>query len=408
MRKRNLVFPLVVGSLFMPSIEALERKTDLNSLENENNIYEAVDILIAEGGGGGGGMNAKKRNEKKLKDAVKSYEYFWDKREDAIEKGETTTKIDEKIKKYENIIKRLDIYDVSPIKEKIGGGPYSRPKEPETQDAEIEEAIMGGGPYSRPKEPETQEAELEEVNIPIGEGEGDDPRSRGPIKEKIGGGPYSRPKEPDTQEAEPKEKIAISKLDTDVGIGLDETKDEAKELIAKVAIASVSKISAKIVKLQDEFKNYNAKSIDERFKKFDEIDAKINALKDLQDKIDDFLNLYIDNVVFILGMWDQLDKPVVTVAEAAKKGDEFGKKYDSLVKELQAADIFIKDYYNIARELSKKSAPKGKQPTKEQKKAAGIDNDELETSLIDLYVFTTRYYRLVTVWGSKGGLQNNN
>ena len=54
MRKRNLIFPLVVSSsLFIPSVEPLERTTDFNSLDNEN-IYEAVDILIAEGGGGGG------------------------------------------------------------------------------------------------------------------------------------------------------------------------------------------------------------------------------------------------------------------------------------------------------------------------------------------------------------------
>ena len=51
MRKRNLLFPLVVTSLFMPSIEALESTNEFNSLENENNIYEAVDILIAEGSG---------------------------------------------------------------------------------------------------------------------------------------------------------------------------------------------------------------------------------------------------------------------------------------------------------------------------------------------------------------------
>ena len=57
MRKRNLIFPLVVSSLFMPSIEALESTTEFNSLENENNI--AIDILIAEGGGGGGGGGQK-------------------------------------------------------------------------------------------------------------------------------------------------------------------------------------------------------------------------------------------------------------------------------------------------------------------------------------------------------------
>ena len=47
MRKRNLIFPLVIGSLFMPSIEALVRTTDLNSLEKKNNLHEAVDIYIA-------------------------------------------------------------------------------------------------------------------------------------------------------------------------------------------------------------------------------------------------------------------------------------------------------------------------------------------------------------------------
>ena len=51
MRKRNLIFPLVVSSLFLPSLVALENTAVLNSLENENNIYEAVDILIATGGG---------------------------------------------------------------------------------------------------------------------------------------------------------------------------------------------------------------------------------------------------------------------------------------------------------------------------------------------------------------------
>ena len=76
MRKRNLIFPLVVSSLFIPSIESLERTTDFNSLDNENNIYEAVDILIAEGSGGGGGLSPdeqKERNEKRkaAQDAAK-------------------------------------------------------------------------------------------------------------------------------------------------------------------------------------------------------------------------------------------------------------------------------------------------------------------------------------------------
>ena len=67
MRKKNLIFPLVVSSLFMPSIEALDRTTDLNSLENENNIYEAVDILIAEGGGG---MTMEEKRKKKERQKI--------------------------------------------------------------------------------------------------------------------------------------------------------------------------------------------------------------------------------------------------------------------------------------------------------------------------------------------------
>ena len=65
--KKNLIFPLVVSSLFIPSIEAIEKTTDLNSLENENNIYEAVDILIAEGGGGMTMEEKRKKKERQKK-----------------------------------------------------------------------------------------------------------------------------------------------------------------------------------------------------------------------------------------------------------------------------------------------------------------------------------------------------
>ena len=100
MKIKKIIFPVVVSSLFMPSIEALERTTDLNSLENENNIYEAVDILIAEGSGGGGEKASDKRAND-LKKAIKSYEFFEEKRKEAIAKGESTTEFDKKIKKYE-------------------------------------------------------------------------------------------------------------------------------------------------------------------------------------------------------------------------------------------------------------------------------------------------------------------
>ena len=157
----------------------------------------------------------------------------------------------------------------------------------------------------------------------------------------MGGGPNSRPKEPETKDAEPKEKIAISKLDTDLGVGHDYMKDETKELTAKIAIASISNISAKIVKLKDEFRNYNSTGFDDMLKKADEIESKIKALEELQDKIDDFLNFNIDNVVNMLSLFDQfLDEPVFTTAEVIEKSNEFGSKYSSLVEELKAAGIY--------------------------------------------------------------------
>ena len=92
MRKRNLIFPLVVSSLFMPSIEALERTTDLNSLEHENNIYEEVDILIAEGGSG-----------KKSKEQQENLEKNKEKAKEAAKK-----RINKKIKEQENKADNID------------------------------------------------------------------------------------------------------------------------------------------------------------------------------------------------------------------------------------------------------------------------------------------------------------
>ena len=97
----------------MPSIEALESRTEFNSLENENNIFEAVDILIAEGGGcgggagGGGGMNPIEKREKDLEKAIKSLRYFQSKKAEAEARGESTEEIDRKIKKYINKIIKL-------------------------------------------------------------------------------------------------------------------------------------------------------------------------------------------------------------------------------------------------------------------------------------------------------------
>jgi len=110
---RKLIFSLVASSLFIPSIEALESTNDFDSLENENNI--GINILIAEGGGeggsSGGGMSIKERKEKKLKQAIKSYEYFVKEAQEAVNQGESQEelqKIYEKIAKYKRKIEGLD------------------------------------------------------------------------------------------------------------------------------------------------------------------------------------------------------------------------------------------------------------------------------------------------------------
>ncbi|MBO6975435.1 MAG: hypothetical protein JJ844_07075 [Prochlorococcus marinus CUG1435] len=330
MRKRNLLFPLFLGSLFITS-NVDSAIFDLYEKSNNNLLLAGSDC-----GGPSSGTSIQKKRENNLKKAEKSLRYFKSKKAEAEARGESTEKIDKKIEKWEKKIIRLDPDYFTPILENMGGDPNTLA-------------------------PMTQE----------------------------------------TQDAKPKVKIDISKLD-DVGPRMTEgLKDKTKKFTAKLAIASISKISAKIVKLEDEFKNYNAKSIDDRFKKYDEINSKIQVLKNLQKKIDDFLNFNIDNVVYILGLWDQLDNPVVETTEVIKKDNEFKKKYESLVEELKAAGLYFKDYDKIARKLSEKYALTGKQPTLEEKKAAGIDNYELENSLIDLYLLTVRSYRTMVTMGSK-------
>ena len=116
----------------MPSIEAIERTTDLGSLEYENNIYEAVDILIAEGGdcggagggAGGGGMSPIKKKEKDLEKAKKSLQFFESKKAEAETRGESTEKIDKKIEKYKKKIIELDPNYLIPVI--LGGDPIKR------------------------------------------------------------------------------------------------------------------------------------------------------------------------------------------------------------------------------------------------------------------------------------------
>ena len=117
MKNRNLIFPLIVSSLFIPSIESIERTTDFNSLDNENNIYEAVDILIAEGGGGGGGLSPAEQKErdkkrKKAQEAAKKRN-----QEKAKEKG---VKIDIGVNNIEKESIKAILKAISNINTKLG------------------------------------------------------------------------------------------------------------------------------------------------------------------------------------------------------------------------------------------------------------------------------------------------
>ena len=113
MRKRNLIFPLVVSSLFMPSIEALVRTTDLNLMENKNNLHEALDIYIAgnTGGGGGGGGGGKSPIEKKkeaAQRALRALDFYMRKEREAIAKGEDPTEWTNKALQAEDRAIKLD------------------------------------------------------------------------------------------------------------------------------------------------------------------------------------------------------------------------------------------------------------------------------------------------------------
>ena len=48
MRKRNLILPLFVCSLFVPSLESIQSATLFKAFEKENFFHDEVDILLAE------------------------------------------------------------------------------------------------------------------------------------------------------------------------------------------------------------------------------------------------------------------------------------------------------------------------------------------------------------------------
>ena len=108
MRKRNLIFPLIIGSIFIPSIESV---TINDSFENEYKVYQALEIASGGNVGGigsnknsGGIMTVKQKKEKCIKDAEKSIQFF---KRELIKKenaGESTEKLKNKIIKYEKKI----------------------------------------------------------------------------------------------------------------------------------------------------------------------------------------------------------------------------------------------------------------------------------------------------------------
>ena len=113
MRMRNLILPLFLGSLFMPTtLDAA-----LFDLYKSNNNQKS-DLLIASPGGhgggeggGGGGMTTKERGQKNLEDAIGSYYWFVDELAEAEENKESFEEIQRisgKIDKYYEKIRKLD------------------------------------------------------------------------------------------------------------------------------------------------------------------------------------------------------------------------------------------------------------------------------------------------------------
>ena len=96
MKKRNLILPLFLGSLFMPNT--------LNAAVfdlNKSNNNQKSELLIASPGGhgsegGGGGMKILDKKEKDLNDAIKSYEFFVKKLAEAEDKGKSFEEIQNK------------------------------------------------------------------------------------------------------------------------------------------------------------------------------------------------------------------------------------------------------------------------------------------------------------------------
>ena len=102
MKKRSLIFSLAVSSMFIPSIESV---TINDSLENENNSFEAHEIPIAEGGGGGGIRTFKEMESDCKANSKRAIQFFERKLSDLKPEGQSSEQFKEKIEGYKNKIK---------------------------------------------------------------------------------------------------------------------------------------------------------------------------------------------------------------------------------------------------------------------------------------------------------------
>tara|TARA_A100001035_G_scaffold193838_1_gene155004 strand:- start:424 stop:1347 length:924 start_codon:yes stop_codon:yes gene_type:complete len=132
MKKRNLIFSLAVSSIFIPSIESA---TINDSLENENNSFEAHEIPIAEAGGGGGIKTIEERESDCKAKAKRAIQFFERQLFDDERFGRSTEENKKKIKEYKQFF-----LECSSSKNKKSEKKESEKKESEKKECEIKES----------------------------------------------------------------------------------------------------------------------------------------------------------------------------------------------------------------------------------------------------------------------------
>lgn len=134
MKKRNLIFSLAVSSIFIPSIESV---TINDSLENENNSFEAHEIPIAEGGGGGGIKTIEERESDCKANAKRAIQFFERQLFDDERFGRSTEENKKKIKEYKQFF-----LECSSSKNKKSEIKKNKIKKSEIKECEIRESEL--------------------------------------------------------------------------------------------------------------------------------------------------------------------------------------------------------------------------------------------------------------------------